>query len=74
MTEPLQRAFDVASQLPPADQDAFGNWLLAELESDRKWDERFRGSQDKLAALAAEALASHDRGETSDLEVSPDSP
>jgi len=74
MTEPLQRAFDAASQLSPDDQDAFGNWLLAELESERNWNERFRGSQDKLAALAADALAEHDRGETSDLEVPPTLP
>lgn len=73
MTEPLQRAFDTASQLSPADQDAFGNWLLAELESERNWAERFRGSQDKLASLASDALAEHDRGETSDLEVPPNS-
>lgn len=68
MTESLQKAFDVASQLPAADQTAFGNWLLAELESEKQWDELFRGSQDKLATLAAEALAQHERGETSEMD------
>ena len=63
MTEPLQRAFDAASQLPPEDQDAVGNWLLAELESERGWVERFRRTQNKLATLGAEALAEHDLGE-----------
>lgn len=37
MTESLERAFDVASQLPETEQDAIANWLLAELESEKNW-------------------------------------
>lgn len=64
MTEMLQNAFDAASQLPADDQDAIAAWLLAELESERKWDTLFSGSQDALAMLAKEAREEHSRGET----------
>ena len=64
MTESLQNAFDTASQLPDSEQDAIAAWLIAELEADRRWEESFSNSQDKLASLAGEALAEHARGET----------
>ena len=64
MTESLQNAFDTASRLPDREQDAIAAWLIAELESERKWDDLFKKSQDKLEALANEALAEHARGET----------
>jgi hypothetical protein len=68
MTESLQRAFDAASQLPAAEQDAIGTWLLAELESEKKWSDLFARSQDRLATLAKEARDEHSRGETQDLD------
>jgi hypothetical protein len=64
MTESLQNAFDTASQLPDSEQDAIAAWLIAELEADRRWDESFSNSQDKLAFLAKDALAEHARGGT----------
>ena len=69
MTESLQRAFDAASQLPESEQDAIAIWLLAELESDRKWSDLFAASQDQLASLANEALEEHARGETRELDT-----
>ncbi len=41
MTESLQNAFSLASDLPDADQDAIAAWLMSELESDRKWSSLF---------------------------------
>ncbi|MGH9649524.1 MAG: hypothetical protein ACRD3I_03530 [Terriglobales bacterium] len=38
-----------------------------ELASDRLWDEAFAKSQEKLAALADQALLEHDRGKTKPL-------
>ena len=43
-------------------------WLLAELESERRWAKSFADSQDVLATLAAEALAEPQRGETQELD------
>jgi hypothetical protein len=68
MTKLLEKAFEKAAELPPADQDSFARWLLAELESERRWAELFSGSQAQLARLAEEALAEHARGETTDLD------
>ena len=38
----LQKAVAEASKLPEADQEAVGAWLLAELESERRWDDSSR--------------------------------
>ena len=69
MTESLQNAFSLASRLPATDQDAFAAWLVAELESDKRWNGMFAKSQDLLAELSREALAEHSRGETKEWET-----
>ena len=68
MTDILQLAFEKASQLPPQEQDAVGTWLLAELESERRWDELFARSPELLERLAAEAIAEDDAGLTEPLD------
>jgi hypothetical protein len=67
MTEKLQKAFDEAAKLPAKEQETLGQWLLEELASERRWDELFNRSSDKLAALGKEALAEHRAGRTQDL-------
>ena len=64
MTESLKNAFTLVSRLSDMDQDAIAAWLIAELDSERKWDTLFRDSQDVLANLARDALAEHSCGET----------
>ncbi len=59
MTDLLRRAFDAASRLPEAEQDAVAEWLLAELASEEKWEERFADTQGALSLLAREALDEH---------------
>ena len=39
MTELLQQAFEQAAKLPQTQQDTFARFLLAELDSERRWDE-----------------------------------
>lgn len=68
MTDLLKKAFDAASRLPEDEQDAMAKWLLAELASEEKWEERFAESQGALTLLAREALNEHERGETEDLD------
>ena len=41
MTTLLQQAFDKASELPSVEQDRFARFILAELESERRWTELF---------------------------------
>lgn len=62
MTELLRQAFAEADKLPESDQDALAALLLGEIESDRRWDEAFAGSQGLLSRLADETLAEHRAG------------
>jgi hypothetical protein len=54
MTELLKKALDAVSAVPPERQNALANLILAEIEDQKRWDEAFAGSQDKLAAMATE--------------------
>ena len=71
MTELLQQAFDKASELPDSQQDEFARFLLAELDSERRWDEMFSRpeSEDLLDQWAGEALDAHRAGRTQPLDV-----
>ncbi len=68
MTELLSKAFSAAMQLPEAEQDSLAAWLLAELESDRRWEEASVAHADALHRLAAEAVAEHHAGLTQPLD------
>jgi hypothetical protein len=59
----LEKAFAEAAKLPEEEQEAFAQWLLQELASERRWDEAFAASADALAQLADEALAEHRAGQ-----------
>lgn len=56
MTDLLEQAFREAAKLPAEAQDALASVLLAELESERKWEECLGASEDALSRLADEAL------------------
>jgi hypothetical protein len=68
MTKLLEKAFAEAAKLPDADQDALAQAVLAELGSERRWDELFAASADVLSELAEEALAEHRAGRTKRLD------
>ena len=71
MTELLQQAFDRAAELPDSQQDELARFLLAELDSERRWDEMFSRpeSEDLLDQWAGEALDAHRAGRTQPLDV-----
>ena len=53
----LAQAIEEAQKLPDHEQEAIGAWLLAEIESERRWDELFsRPPSEALERMAAEAL------------------
>jgi len=56
MTKLLEQAFQEASKLPQEEQDAMAAFLMGELESEKRWDALFAGSQDRLREMAAEAI------------------
>lgn len=64
MTELLKDVLAKLAKLPAERQNEIAALLLAELEADERWDELFAKSQDKLEALADEALDEDARGET----------
>ncbi|PYS35428.1 MAG: hypothetical protein DMG14_27025 [Acidobacteria bacterium] len=68
MTKLLGKAFAKAVKLPKKEQNKLAKWLLAELESESRWDEAFARSADQLAQLADEALREHRKGRTKPLD------
>jgi hypothetical protein len=68
MTKLLEKAFAEAAKLSEHDQDALAEAVLAELASERRWDELFAASADVLSDLADEALAEHRTGRTKPLD------
>ena len=64
MTELLEKAFEEASKLPQEEQDIIAKIVLAELESEKRWNEDFIKSKDKLLKLANEALNEFKDGKT----------
>ena len=68
MTKLLEKALEKVSALPQDEQDAIASQILAELEEEAAWGERFARQGGKLRRLADEALAEHHRGETRPLD------
>ena len=64
MTHLLKQAFAKASELPSSEQNVLARILLAELDSQRRWDEAFSESEQSLEFLATEALKEHRQGKT----------
>jgi len=67
MTLLLEQAFTEAKKLEARDQDALAAVILEEMLAERSWDESFARSQDKLEALADEALNQYRQGKTKPL-------
>ena len=67
----LQEAFERASLLPEEEQERFALFLLAELESERRWAELFARPESEalLEELADETLADIRSGRTELLDL-----
>lgn len=55
MTQLLEQALSEIQKLPQLEQDAIAALILDELADERRWQESFARSQDKLASLATKA-------------------
>jgi hypothetical protein len=65
----LEQAIEEAQKLPDDEQEAIGAWLLAEIESERRWDELFsRPPSEALERMAVEALEDFRAGRTTPLD------
>jgi len=64
----LKKAISEASKLPESEQEAIGAWLLAEMESERRWDDLFAKPGSALDRMADQAVKDHERGLTTPLD------
>lgn len=74
MTQLLEKAMKRVAALPKKEQDAFASFILAELESEQKWDALFAASQDALSEMAGQAVAEDNGGKTTELNLERDFP
>jgi len=65
----LEKVIEETAKLPEQEQEAFAAFMLAELESERRWDELFARSQDVLAQMAEEARQEYRAGRTEPLDL-----
>ena len=68
MTRLLEEAIQKLQSLPSDEQDAIATLVLSEIESERKWDQLFSKSPEKLKKLADEAWAEHEEGKSEPLD------
>jgi hypothetical protein len=64
----LEKAISEAAKLPESDQEAIGAWLLAEMESEARWNALFSPAAPALERMADQAFKEHDRGQTAPLD------
>jgi len=57
MNAMLEKAFSAVARLPESEQESIASLILEEIEAERRWDERFAGSQDELGELVRRARA-----------------
>lgn len=62
MGKVLQQALAELTKLPETEQDVVGAWILAELESERRWDVLFAGSPNLLTEMADETTREDEAG------------
>ena len=69
MGKVLEQAVTELSKLPEAEQESAGAWILAELESEHRWDALFARSADLLSQMADEAIREDEAGLTEPLDL-----
>tara|TARA_R110000868_G_scaffold12743_1_gene60273 strand:+ start:521 stop:739 length:219 start_codon:yes stop_codon:yes gene_type:complete len=68
MSKTLEKAFEKAFALPEKEKEAFGEFILNELESEKKWDSLIKSSSSILVSLAEEAKNEYKSGKTKELD------
>ncbi len=69
MTNQLESAIKQLTKLPEKEQNHMAKWIIAEINSDERWDKLFSDSEDQLKSLAEEALSDFDNGKTKELNI-----
>ena len=74
MTQLLEKVIHKISELSPSQQDEFASFMLAELESEERWDSLFASSQELLSKMADDALTEFRAGSMELLDLDRDLP
>jgi hypothetical protein len=69
VTRLLEQAIAEIQKLPELDQDAIAARIMEELGDDRRWEEAFARSQDRLSQLAAKVREDIRAGRVRDVGV-----
>jgi len=68
MSKLLAQAIEEAQKLPESEQDWIGAVLLAEMQSERRWDELLAEPSAVMERMADEVLADYRAGRTEPLD------
>lgn len=68
MIELLQKAFHEMEKLPAETQQAYAEWLLAELADEERWDIKLQATLPQLKKLGEKALADFEAGNVEELD------
>jgi hypothetical protein len=68
MIDSWKRVFDEIQKMPIEEQERYAQWILAEIEDDRKWDQKFAETRDEIEILGQQAMEQHRAGLTEDLD------
>jgi hypothetical protein len=71
MSKLLDEAYAVAKSLTEEEQEALGALLLAEIDSDRRWEELLAQPSEVIERMGEQALEDHRLGRT--LRLDPES-
>jgi hypothetical protein len=69
MTPSLEHALSVVQQLPETEQDAIASLIMAEVEDERLWDEKFSRTQGPLGRWAEKVRADVQAGKILSKEI-----
>lgn len=69
MTQLLEQAIEKTRRLSESEQDAIAALILEELEDERRWDQAFAASQDKLSKLAEKVRQDIQAGRVRDVGI-----
>ena len=69
MTQSLEKAILEIKKLPDEEQDTIAAVIMAELESERQWDNAFENYRAELDQLAEEALKEYSDNKTEPLDT-----
>ena len=70
ITKQFEKVIEKVGSLPEDDQNALAEWILEELEDEKRWQKSFSESQDVLEKMAEKALKDREQGTVKPFDLS----